>query len=394
MHALAALTLILAVYAIGDVLSRLTRGMVSMLFTSSVLFLAAFWGGVPTELFAASALQGAGTVLIPLLLVHMGTLLNGRQLRQQWKTVLIAVAAVGGIVVFLLVLGAPLMGRAAAMVAAPPLAGGVIASILMADAAKAAGHHGHAMLATLLLVVQGFVGYPLASVCLKREARRIRDRIQAESNRTATPVPSDDPDSRAPGPPRREMWGRENLYLAKTAVVALAAGLISAAAQRLTGHNVLDRNILALLLGILMAHTGWLERGVLNLAGAFGFGMAALLSVIFANLSTATPRMVLDLLPTLALALAIGSAGIVVFSLAAGALLKVSPWMSLAIGASALFGFPGTYVVPIEVARATGTTPEQVQAITDALLPNMLAAGFVTVSIASVILAGILGPML
>lgn len=82
MEAIISLTFILVVYSIGDFISVKTKSIVSMLFTSSVIFLFGFWAGVPTTLFEASRLQGIGALLITLLLVHMGTMLNFRQLKE------------------------------------------------------------------------------------------------------------------------------------------------------------------------------------------------------------------------------------------------------------------------------------------------------------------------
>jgi len=57
--------------------------------------------------------------------------------------------------------------------AAPPISGGVVAAIIMGDAAQAKGFESIAVFTTLLVVVQGFFGYPVASIMLKKEARRL-----------------------------------------------------------------------------------------------------------------------------------------------------------------------------------------------------------------------------
>ena len=58
------------------------------------------------------------------------------------------------------------------------------------------------------------------------------------------------------------------------------------------------------------------------------------------------------------------------------------------------FGFPGTFVVSNEVASAVARNEEEKELILSQILPKMLVAGFVTVSIGSVVLAGIMAPML
>ncbi|MGI6604457.1 MAG: hypothetical protein ACOX2S_05330 [bacterium] len=85
-----ALTIVLVVFAIGDVVAIKTKAIVSMMFASSVMLLLSFWAGMPKDLLPQSQLMGIGTVLIGLLITHMGTLMKLRDLLQQWKTVLVA----------------------------------------------------------------------------------------------------------------------------------------------------------------------------------------------------------------------------------------------------------------------------------------------------------------
>lgn len=389
-----ALAYVLVVFSIGDIISVKTKSIVSMLFTCSVIFLLGFWAGIPADLFANSQLLSIGALIIPLLLTHMGTMLNLQQLKEQWRTVLIAVAAITGIVAFLLVIGSPIIGRNAALIAAPPIAGGVVAGIQMAEAAKAIGNESYAVLATLLVVVQGFVGYPVASFCLRREARDIvRRKAEITARKQQEALAASATGAAGEKPAFLGYFKSENLMLAKTALVALLATLISVYAQRAAGFNILDKNVLALLLGVVAHETGFLEKSVLTRATSSGLAMAALMTVIFNNLSTATPQIVLELLPTILIALGLGTVGIMIFSMLASKLLKVSPYMGMAIGVSALFGFPGTFIISNEVAKTASADPEEQGLILDEILPRMLVAGFITVSIASVVLAGILSPM-
>lgn len=391
--AIISLAFVLIVFGIGDIISVKTKSIVSMLFTCSILFMAGFWAGIPKDLFASSQLLSIGALIIPMLLAHMGTMLNFKQLKEQWRTVLIAVAAIIGIVVVLLVIGSQILGLNAALIAAPPIAGGVIAGIQMAEAATRIGNESYAVLATLLVVVQGFVGYPLASIMLRKESKAIlarKDELTAEAVRAEAQAKAENKPAEKPTFLAR--FKSDNVMLAKTALVALAATVISVYAQKLAGFNLLDKNIVALLLGVIAHEAGFLEKAVLNRANSAGLAMAALMTVIFNNLSKATPEIVLQLLPTILTALALGAVGIMLFSFLASKFLKVSPYMGIAIGASALFGFPGTFIISNEVATAVSDDPEEQKLVLDQILPKMLVAGFITVSIASVVLAGLLSP--
>ena len=60
----------------------------------------------------------------------------------------------------------------------------------------------------------------------------------------------------------------------------------------------------------------------------------------------------------------------------------------------ALMGYPGTQIVTDEVVNALCASSEDKAAVSNVLLPRMLVGGFTTVSIASVIFAGIITPLI
>lgn len=390
MNALLALTIILVVFAIGDFLAVKTKSIISMLFFASAFFIIAFWLGLPTTIFTDSTLLGFGQVMIGLLLVHMGTLLNLKQLREQWRTVMIAILAIVGVAVGVVLLGSPFIGLEDALVSAPPVSGGVIAGIQMAEAANSLGRSDLAVLASLLVVVQGFVGYPLASFFLKKEANLVRNKfldgqitIKEETKNTETTK------RKKLFPKVSKQYESNNYYLAKTALVALLATFLSIWINNLAGIQLMDSNILCLLLGVGFSELGFLDNEILNKGNSFGISMAALTTVILASLADATPEVIVDLLPSILIALIFGSLGILVFTFIGSKIFKMSKWMSFGIGISALFGFPGTYIVSQEVTQSVGTTESERKAISNHILPKMLVSGFVTVSIGSILLAGI-----
>ena len=77
-------------------------------------------------------------------------------------------------------------------------------------------------------------------------------------------------------------------------------------------------------------------------------------------------------------------------SILVGKIFGYSWQMSVAIGSSCLFGFPGTVIISNEVSESTGTTPEEKAFINAQIMPKMLVAGMVTVSITSVLIAGVM----
>ncbi len=390
MYAILGLAFVFLTYSIGDFISVKTKSIVSTMFTCSVIFILAFWMGIPKTLFEDVQLKGIGSLLITILLAHMGTLMSVRQLIEQWKTVLIACAAVVGICALILTVGPILMGRDAAYIAAPVISGGVIASLMMQDAISTASIPNGEMLAVfavVLMIMEGFVGYPVASFCLTKEGKRIKERIQNGTYVQEAVVETKERKKLIP--PIPEKYASENIYFAKVAIVAVLATWISSILPQFEGRSILDKNIISLILGILAHEIGFLEPRILDKANSGGLAMGALLAVIFSSLAGATPENLVKMLPLILIANVLGVVGYAVLAMIVGKLLKVSPWMCIAIGSTANYGFPGTFILSKEVARSLGDTPEMEEKILGAIMPKMLVSGFITVSIASVLMASL-----
>jgi len=384
MDGLLAITIVLIVYAVGDLISAKTRSLVPMMFVASVIFMVGFWAGLPTTLFKDAQLIGFGSLMIGLLITHMGTLMNLKELIKQWKTVVIALAAVIGIGIFLFVVGSPIIGREYAIASAPPIAGGVVAALIMGDAAKAAGFEDLAVFATILVVVQGFVGFPVASFCLSRESKRIlKEGANGQNNVAEATEQGAASTKKALLPPLPKDLQTTFVLLAKLSIVAL----LSFKLAELTG-GIVHKYVMCVFMGVITCELGFLEKDIMTKANALGLAMVGLMAVVFASLTQATPEMLKSLLFPIVGSLMMGATGIAIFSSLTGKILGQSMYMSIAIGMSALFGFPGTFILSNEVANANGKTEEERKMILDEILPKMLISGFITVTIASVVLAG------
>ena len=393
MNSLLALTIILVVFAVGDMIAVRTKSIVSMLFTASVFFLVAFWLGLPTTIFEDSTLLTLGSVLIGFLLVHMGTMLDLRKLREQWRTVLLCGSAILGTLAALLLIVAPIMGVETAFIGAPPLSGGVIAAIQMSEAANSIGRADLALMASLIVVVQGFAGYPLASYALKKEASLFKKKYRNNEVQIVSDE-EEQTEKKKIIPSMSRKFESPNVYLAKIAVTALLAAFLSAGLTELLGFQLIDQNIMSLITGLIFSELGFLDKNILKKSNSYGLSMAALIVVILSNLATASFDVFMSILPPLLMVVVFGVIGNVIFSMILGKILKVNPWMSIALGITALFGFPGTVILPTEVANSNFNDEEEKKQFLNQVTAPMLVGGFVTVSIGSVLLAGVLGPLL
>lgn len=388
MQGVLAFTVLFLIFGFGDIVSSKTKAIFSTLFVSSIILLVGFWVGLPKTIFNDSTLLPLGSVLIAILITHMGTLMGIKELKEQWKTVLISISTILGIGIFVYIMGTPIIGKEYAVSAAPPIAGGVVAGIMVGEAAKAKGLETIVVFATLLVVVQGFFGYPIASICLSKEAKRISKELKDDEigvKKEELVVKLEKQNNKKLLPPLPKKFQTPSILLAKVGLATLLSFKIAS----LT-NGVINKYVICLIMGIILKEIGFLEEDILTKANSFGLAMGSITVVIFSNLVSATPEMVLFLLKPIVISLVLGVIGIALGSIPLGKFLGYSWSMAFSIGITALFGFPGTFIISQEVANAEGKTEEEKQYILNEILPKMLVAGFVTVTIASVVLAGVM----
>ncbi|SNT01586.1 Na+/glutamate symporter [Anaerovirgula multivorans] len=392
MSTITAFCIVLVVLVIGDVISTRTKAFIPSVFVSAVIFLIGFWTIFPKDLINISSLGMPFALLaMYLLITHMGTMMSINELLAQWKTITIALAGILGICIATLTVGRLLFGWETVMIATPPLTGGIVAAIIMSDAAAAKGLQELAVLAIVMYVMQGFVGYPITAHCLKKEGRRliglyrggkvkIKDKAKAEM--AATVEVSKSKFRIFPETP--EKYRTTYMYLAKLGIVAwMAVGFANIT------NEVVSKYVVCLIFGVIASEIGFLERKPLNLSGSFGWLMTGLMAYIFAQLAQATPKMLSEIVVPLGCIIILGVSGMGVMSTLVGKKLGFSKEMAFAVALTALYGFPPNYVLTEEASKALAETPEEFDYLMDEMLPKMLVGGFTTVTIVSVLVAGI-----
>lgn len=396
MLSILAVFIILLIFGLGDMVATKTRAIVSMLFFSSVLFLAGFWTKVlPNTMFDDSTLLLVSGVLVSMLLVHMGTTIKLRDFADQWKTVLIAGIACIAISLGIYFIGGLIVAdKNYVVVGAPILSGGVVATITMQTAVE--GHSVElGVFAALVMVVQGFVGYPVCSLCLKSEAKRVRSLIESgqELKGVTAKIVTDAAPKKRLIPYIPDKYNGPNIMMAKVAFFAFLATITANAingwiASTFETAFSISALIFALIYGIIAKELGFIEENPMKRAGADGFMLVVVTLSIFTNLAQSTPDMVAGMLWPLLVVVVTGSVTFLIISTLVGKIFGVSWQMSCAIGSTCLFGFPGTYIVTNEVVNATAANDEEKQLMLDHMMPKMLIAGMVSVSITSILIAG------
>lgn len=179
MNALLALFLIFLIFSLGDFIASKTKALVSMMLVAAVVFMVAFWCGLPTTIFDDSGLSAFASVTISMFLAHIGTTIKVRDFAREWKTVVIVLFSTIAIAMGVFFIGKLLIDRYYALVGAPILAGGMVAYFVMNGVSEALGRTDISVFAVLVLVFQSFIGVPVASYFCRQEGRRVRDEYRA-----------------------------------------------------------------------------------------------------------------------------------------------------------------------------------------------------------------------
>lgn len=136
--------------------------------------------------------------------------------------------------------------------------------------------------------------------------------------------------------PKMPDWALSpSVVLAKLAVV-LVLGKFLSDLTVVNGQPIVHPYVAYLILGIIATEIGFLEKQSFNKAQAAGFMMAGIMILLPGNFASVTLSSLAQMVVPMVVLLLLGAAGIALFSFLAGKLLRVSPYVAISIGLTAL----------------------------------------------------------
>ncbi len=391
-----AIACVFGMFAIGDFVSVKTGARISSVFVTLLLFLALFLTGIfPPDLMSVSGLQAATGIAGSALVFHMGTNINLTQLKEEWRTLVLAVMSMGVALISVLVL-IPIIGRESAIVAIPIVNGGIMATNIMVEAAQAKGATLAAALGTLAFAVQKFVGTVPASRMGLQEAHLIVDDLRAK--KAADPNYSwyEEQEKKtrktdANGVKKVPFWKKYNkIWTTYTCLfIVYTVNIVSFRLQGLTGGWITS-SIWGLIFGAAASEFGLVPPRILDQAKCSGFFMVLAYVNIIASLATISFADLGQVAFSLVLIFAAVLIGTFIFLyVLPGWKIVGSKNLAVGIAMAQLLGYPATYLITQEIAKAVGETQEEQDAITARIEPAYVIAGFATVTSLSIIIAGV-----
>lgn len=381
------------VFIIGEWVSIATKAWLPSVFVTACLMLLGYWTCFPKEIVKDAGLLPFGsTIGIFLLITHIGTIISIKQLAEQWRTIVVCLAGLVGMIGLGYAVGQMFMPRELVIAGLPPLTGGIVAATIMKVAAAKAGFAVASVFAITMYCVQGFAGYPLTAICLQFEGRRLLKKYRSgevqltpeqikEMEGIGLTAIADDSHVKKLLPKMPKLFNTSVFMLAKLGFVAWIATLLG----QVTPVN---GAIWALVFGIIATYIGFLETNTLSRANSYWIIMFALMMFVFDGLKDCTPDMLVSIIIPMVVLIVIGVIGMGITSFIIAKILRMSFFLAFANGLTALYGFPCDAIITEMTCNSLTKDKTERSYLMSHMFPSMIVGGFVTVTITSVLIAG------
>lgn len=380
--------IVLIVFALGDIVGKITKGKLSGMMVVMLLFLVGFLTKlIPADIIDQGGLTALSKLAIAMVLFNMGTTLNVKQLIEEWRTVLMAaLCMLASCLVMLLV--SPIIGFDTVLVGMPVINGAAMATSLMASAAAEKGLATAAALCAVIYSVQKFVGAPIASAMGIRYGKKLLKAYRENPAQFKKQETGNGASAKVSFADKHKEW-----YSANVMMALVAAG--SWVAHILGDLTPINYSIWALLLGVVCAASGLVPTKPLQKSNSYGLMMVA----VFGSIIPSLAKVSLSDLGTMAFQTIVLFAAALIGVALVGWVLPT--WklvgdkdLAVGIGVEQFLGFPSNVVICREVGDAVGETSEEKAFIEDTLNVPYVVGGITVITVLSTMLAGFVINML
>lgn len=382
---LISITLYFILFAIGSVFAAKTKGVVGeALFLCAVYAIGFATGFIPGDSLVSTGIPAMlGSFGILLVVGNLGTMIELKRFLQEWRTVLVCCGGLAVMTLLCWTVGIVVYGKYYALCSIPPLAGGVVATQLVSQVANEAGLSEYAAFAALVCSFQAFVGIPLSAWLLHKYCDKV---VAADSY-------LDDSAQKSRLPNLRIIKAFPPILNDGTMMVSrlLIVVLIGSWLAKVTGIPVA---VVILILGIIFTELGFLERETLTKAGYMNFMMVGVIMLLPLDFSTLTMESLAGMVMPMVFFIALGTVGLMTGGALVGRLLKMDWKLAASLAMSAYTGYPLTEVIVRTVTKSYDLPADKKEKLTNMVLPQTIIAGFTTVTMASVLMGGVIAPMI
>lgn len=388
-------SVVLVLFAIGDLIASKTKAKVSAVFVTLLLFLILFvTKAIPADIIEKAGMTAAASWSVPMIMFSMGTMLNVKQFIDEWRTVLTAWIGIVAVIVCVS-LCIPLFGKSTVLTSIPVINGALPATTIMTQAALEKGLTLAAATATVVFAIQKFIGTPIASRAALQEANRLLVEYHEAKSKgiDLANVDTDKKEAENTGTKVKQAFCEKYDKYYSTNVCIFFIALFSYLGYELSEIIHVNYSIVCLVVGVLVTRIGIVPKDILEKGKIKGFINMVVFAAVIPSLAKVS---LTDLISLFVPIVGIFAASIIGIFL----MMKVLPgWkiigskpLAFGVGFCQMLGFPTTYLISNEVCNAVGETEEERAYLMSKIMPKLVVGGMACMI--SIVVAGLMVPML
>lgn len=388
-------SVVLVLFAIGDLIASKTKAKVSAVFVTLLLFLILFvTKAIPADIIEKAGMTAAASWSVPMIMFSMGTMLNVKQFIDEWRTVLTAWLGIVAVIVCVS-LCIPLFGKSTVLTSIPVINGALPATTIMTQAALEKGLTLAAATATVVFAIQKFIGTPIASRAALQEANRLLVEYHEAKSKgiDLANVDTDKKEAENTGTKVKQAFCEKYDKYYSTNVCIFFIALFSYLGYELSEIIHVNYSIVCLVVGVIVTRIGIVPKDILEKGKIKGFINMVVFAAVIPSLAKVS---LTDLISLFAPIVGMFAASIIGIFL----MMKVLPgWkiigskpLAFGVGFCQMLGFPTTYLISNEVCNAVGETEEERAYLMSKIMPKLVVGGMACMI--SIVVAGLMVPML
>lgn len=388
-------SVVLVLFAIGDLIASKTKAKVSAVFVTLLLFLILFvTKAIPADIIEKAGMTAAASWSVPMIMFSMGTMLNVKQFIDEWRTVLTAWLGIVAVIVCIS-LCIPLFGKSTVLTSIPVINGALPATTIMTQAALEKGLTLAAATATVVFAIQKFIGTPIASRAALQEANRLLVEYHEAKSKgiDLANVDTDKKEAENTGTKVKQAFCEKYDKYYSTNVCIFFIALFSYLGYELSEIIHVNYSIVCLVVGVIVTRIGIVPKDILEKGKIKGFINMVVFAAVIPSLAKVS---LTDLISLFVPIVGMFAASIIGIFL----MMKVLPgWkiigskpLAFGVGFCQMLGFPTTYLISNEVCNAVGETEEERAYLMSKIMPKLVVGGMACMI--SIVVAGLMVPML
>ncbi|HBF1532318.1 TPA: permease [Clostridioides difficile] len=388
-------SVVLVLFAIGDLIASKTKAKVSAVFVTLLLFLILFvTKAIPADIIEKAGMTAAASWSVPMIMFSMGTMLNVKQFIDEWRTVLTAWLGIVAVIVCVS-LCIPLFGKSTVLTSIPVINGALPATTIMTQAALEKGLTLAAATATVVFAIQKFIGTPIASRAALQEANRLLVEYHEAKSKgiDLANVDTDKKEAENTGTKVKQAFCEKYDKYYSTNVCIFFIALFSYLGYELSEIIHVNYSIVCLVVGVIVTRIGIVPKDILEKGKIKGFINMVVFAAVIPSLAKVS---LTDLISLFVPIVGMFVASIIGIFL----MMKVLPgWkiigskpLAFGVGFCQMLGFPTTYLISNEVCNAVGETEEERAYLMSKIMPKLVVGGMACMI--SIVVAGLMVPML